>query len=111
MAVGVDEASQAYQRAMRNIAPAGSGICRVCRGFIDPDYDTCYKCGHQPNSLDVMVPITYSEHLGHGQLGKRRLLVSLGIASERSLTSPGNRCCCSTTHGPPAAMRSQLQTR
>jgi predicted amidophosphoribosyltransferase len=52
MAVGVDEASGAYERAMRNIAPAGPGICRVCWGFIDPDYDTCYKCGHQPDSLD-----------------------------------------------------------
>jgi predicted amidophosphoribosyltransferase len=71
MAVGVDEASQAYQRAMRNIAPAGSGICRVCWGFIDPDYDTCYKCGHQPGSLDVVVPITYSEHLGQIHLALR----------------------------------------
>jgi predicted amidophosphoribosyltransferase len=71
MAVGVDEASQAYQRAMRNIAPAGPGICRVCWGFIDPEYDTCFKCGHQPDSLDVMVPITYSEHLGQFHLALR----------------------------------------
>ncbi|HEX5928287.1 MAG TPA: hypothetical protein VFY48_02750 [Solirubrobacterales bacterium] len=49
---------------MRNIAPAGSGICRVCWGFIDPDYDTCYKCGFQTDCLDAVVPITYSEHLG-----------------------------------------------
>jgi predicted amidophosphoribosyltransferase len=71
MAVGVDEASQAYQRAMRNIAPAGPDICRVCWGFIDPDFDTCYKCGHQPNGLDVVVPITYSEHLGQIHLALR----------------------------------------
>lgn len=71
MAVGVDEASQSYQRAMRNIVPAGPGICRVCWGFIDPDYDTCYKCGHQPDSLDAMVPITYSEHLGQIHLALR----------------------------------------
>ena len=72
MAVGVDEASQSYQRAMRNIAPAGPGICRVCWGFIDPEYDTCFKCGHdQPDSLDVMVPITYSEHLGQIHLALR----------------------------------------
>lgn len=71
MAVGVDEASQAYQRAMRNIVPAGPGICRVCWGFIDPDFDTCYKCGHQPECLDVMVPITYSEHLGQIHLALR----------------------------------------
>jgi predicted amidophosphoribosyltransferase len=71
MAVGVDEASQAYQRAMRNIAPAGPDICRVCWGFIDPEYDTCYKCGHQPESLDLVVPITYSEHLGQIHLALR----------------------------------------
>jgi predicted amidophosphoribosyltransferase len=71
MAVGVDEASGAYERAMRNIAPAGPGICRVCWGFIDPDYDTCYKCGFQPDSLDAVVPISYSEHLGQMHLALR----------------------------------------
>lgn len=71
MAVGVEEASQAYERAMRNIAPGGPGICRVCWGFIDPGFDTCYKCGHQPDSLDAMVPITYSEHLGQIHLALR----------------------------------------
>src|SRR4051794_17882160 len=71
MAVGVDEASQSYQRAMRNIAPAGAGICRVCWGFINPEYDTCFKCAHQPGSLDVVVPITYSEHLGQIHLALR----------------------------------------
>jgi len=71
MALGVDEASQAYERAMRNIAAAGPGICRVCWGFIDPDYETCYKCGHQPDCLDAMVPITYSEHGGQMHLALR----------------------------------------
>ncbi len=56
---------------MRNIAPTGPGICRVCWGFIDPDYDTCYRCDHQPDSLDVMIPITYSEHLGQIHLALR----------------------------------------
>ena len=37
---------------------------RICRGFNDPEYDTCYQCGHQPEVLDAVVPITYSEHLG-----------------------------------------------
>lgn len=64
MSLRVDEASEAYERAMRNIAPAGPGICRTCRTFIDPKYDTCYPCGHQPDCLDLVVPITYSEHLG-----------------------------------------------
>jgi hypothetical protein len=71
MALHVDEASGAYERAMLNIVPAGPGICQVCWGFIDPDYDTCYRCGFQPDSLDVMVPITYSEHLGQMHLALR----------------------------------------
>jgi predicted amidophosphoribosyltransferase len=64
MALGVDEASEAYERAMRNIAPAGPGICRICRTFVDPDYDTCYPCGFEPDNLAAVVPITYSENLG-----------------------------------------------
>lgn len=64
MALRVDEASEAYERAMRSIAPPGPKICRLCRGFVGPDYDTCFRCGFQPDSLAAMVPITYSEHLG-----------------------------------------------
>lgn len=71
MALRVDEASQAYERAMRNIAEAGPGICRVCWSFINPDFDACYKCGSQPDSLAAMVPITYSEHLGQMHLALR----------------------------------------
>jgi predicted amidophosphoribosyltransferase len=64
MGLSVEEASQAYEPAMTNIASAGPGVCRVCWSFIDPKYKTCFKCGHQPENLDVVVPITYSEHLG-----------------------------------------------
>lgn len=64
MAVGVDEASEAYERAMRNIAAVGPGICRICRTFIDPGYGTCYPCGFEPDNLAAVVPITYSENLG-----------------------------------------------
>lgn len=64
MAVQVDEASEAYERAMRNIAPPGPGICETCWAFIDPSFPTCYRCGHQPACLDVVVPISYSEHQG-----------------------------------------------
>ncbi|MGN6276324.1 MAG: hypothetical protein ACTHNP_10420 [Solirubrobacterales bacterium] len=71
MAVSVEEASAAYQRAMRPIAPLGPGICRVCRGFTNPDFDTCYPCGHQPDNLEVVVPITYSEHFGQIHLALR----------------------------------------
>lgn len=59
----VEEASAAYQAAMRNVLPAGSGICSICHTFIDPTYTKCYKC-LQANFTDVVVPITYSEHLG-----------------------------------------------
>lgn len=71
MALHVDEASRAYERAMRNIAAPGSGICRICWSFMDPEYETCYRCSSQPNSLDAMVPITYSEHLGQMHLALR----------------------------------------
>ncbi|HET9153542.1 MAG TPA: hypothetical protein VFN85_05460 [Solirubrobacterales bacterium] len=64
MALGVREASEAYERSMRNMAAPGPGVCRVCRGFVDEEYETCYVCGFQPRCLDAVVPITYSEHLG-----------------------------------------------
>lgn len=64
MALGVREASEAYERSMRNMAPPGPGVCPVCRGFIDEEYETCFNCGFQPRCLDAVVPITYSEHLG-----------------------------------------------
>jgi predicted amidophosphoribosyltransferase len=50
---------------MRNPLSANTErVCRICRTFIDPDYSRCYACSHQPDHLDVVVPITYSEHLG-----------------------------------------------
>ena len=61
----VEEASVAYIRAMRNaLSPDTAGVCRICRTFIDPTYRRCWPCKEQPNNLDVVVPITYSEHLG-----------------------------------------------
>ena len=63
-ALTVEEASETYVSAMRNVQPAGSGICATCHCFIDPAYTRCYKCSHIPDSLDLVVPITYSEDLG-----------------------------------------------
>lgn len=60
----VTEASAAYERSMRNIAAPGAGICAVCWTFIAPTYTTCLACSRQPDRLDAVVPITYSEHLG-----------------------------------------------
>lgn len=65
MAVGVEEASRTYERAMRNVAAAGPGVCEVCRTFIDPNkYSRCHPCAFQPDNLAAVVPITYSEGLG-----------------------------------------------
>lgn len=64
MRLTVAEAAATYQRAMRNVQPAGMGVCATCHTFIDLAYDRCYKCASQPHELDAVVPITYSEHLG-----------------------------------------------
>lgn len=71
MALTVEEASEAYQRAMIPIAPAGPRYLSSLLGFIDPDFETCFACGHQPDGLGVVVPITYSEHLGQVHLALR----------------------------------------
>lgn len=60
----VEEASETYEHAMRNVQPAGPGICSTCKTFIDPSFDRCYRCNQLPDLLDAVVPITYSEHLG-----------------------------------------------
>src|ERR1044072_5713819 len=50
---------------MRHVPRAERGvICGTCRTFIGGDYDLCLSCSRQPPLLDVVVPITYSEHLG-----------------------------------------------
>lgn len=49
---------------MRNVVPTGNGVCLTCHTFIDPAYSRCYSCNGTPDELDVVVPITYSEHLG-----------------------------------------------
>lgn len=71
MALQVNEASEAYERAMRNIVAAGPGICRICWTFMNPDFETCRSCDNQPDCLDAVVPITYSEHLGQMHLALR----------------------------------------
>ncbi|MDA0184366.1 hypothetical protein OJ997_28940 [Solirubrobacter phytolaccae] len=63
MTLTVTEAAATYVNAMRNVLPAGPGVCDVCHTFIDPGYSRCYACSSQPSPLDVVVPITYSEHL------------------------------------------------
>lgn len=63
-ALTVQEASETYVSAMRNVLPAGPGICATCHCFIDSGYSHCYQCSHVLDSLDLVVPITYSEGLG-----------------------------------------------
>jgi predicted amidophosphoribosyltransferase len=56
----VDEVSAPYANFMLNPAPAGAGICSTCWRFSNPDFSTCYECGHQPAAASAVVPITYS---------------------------------------------------
>lgn len=60
----VNEASATYASAMRNVQPAGNGICRVCKTFIDAGYAQCYQCSQSMGPLESVVPITYSEYGG-----------------------------------------------
>ena len=62
--VTVEEASGFYYGAMHNTLPAGPGVCSACRTFTDPGYDRCYRCFQHTETLDVIVPITYSVDLG-----------------------------------------------
>lgn len=62
--LSVDEASDAYANAMRNLSPRGPGVCPTCWTFHDPDYPRCYACSQQPDLLDAFVPITYSVDSG-----------------------------------------------
>jgi predicted amidophosphoribosyltransferase len=71
-ALSVKEASETYASAMRNVPPAGEGICARCHCFVDPAFTRCYKCGQELDSLDLVVPITYSEDLGQLHLALRR---------------------------------------
>ncbi|MHB8241731.1 MAG: hypothetical protein ACYDHN_07040 [Solirubrobacteraceae bacterium] len=71
-ALTVEEASETYASAMRNVPPAGEGICARCHCFIDPAFARCYKCGQQVDWLDLVVPITYSEDQGQMHLALRR---------------------------------------
>lgn len=60
----VAEASAAYESAMRNMAPPGPTVCPTCHAFIAPHYNVCRPCSQQPDELDAVVPITYSENRG-----------------------------------------------
>ncbi len=64
MTITVQEASEAYAGAMSNTLPVGQGICSGCRTFIDPGYLQCIQCNRQPETLDLVVPITYSVNMG-----------------------------------------------
>lgn len=68
----VEEASAAYESAMRNVLPAGDGVCATCGTWIEVAYTRCYACNSRPSELAVVVPITYSEHLGQMHLALRR---------------------------------------
>src|ERR1051326_7587565 len=81
----VTEASQAYQSAMRNVLPAQPGVCEICHTFNKADFPTCYRCGHRPDHIDAVVPITYSEHLGQMHTALRNYKDSPPPAQEYAL--------------------------
>lgn len=81
--ITVEEASEAYAGAMSNTLPSGSGVCVACRTFIDPAYERCYSCASQPETLDVIVPITYSVHLGQMHTALRNYKDGYGLAVRR----------------------------
>lgn len=62
----VNDASDTLSAAMRNPAPAGDRVCRICHAFHDPAFERCFSCGRQPDVIDVVVPITYA--LAGGQM-------------------------------------------
>lgn len=74
----VEEASVAYVDAMRNVLPAGPGVCARCKTFIGLGYTYCYRCLELPNNLDAIVAITYSEHLGQMHLALRSYKEDVG---------------------------------
>jgi len=78
----VEEASAAYESAMRNVLPPGPGVCEVCGTWIAEPWRRCYPCSTTPQQLDVVVPITYSEHLG--QVHHALRYYKDGIASVRT---------------------------
>ena len=82
----VAEASAAYESAMRNVLPGGDGVCRICGTWIADGYFECYPCANQPNQLDAVVPITYSEHLGQVHTALRNY--KDGIDSAQAFAAP-----------------------
>lgn len=70
---------------MRNVLPAGPDVCATCHTFTGSTFDTCYPCGHQPDHIDAMVPITYSEHLGQMHTALRNYKDSPPPAQEYAL--------------------------
>lgn len=83
----VDEAAATYVGAMRNILPEGDPtICSLCRTFSNPAYDRCRTCDRHPELLDVVVPISYSEHLGQLHVALRSY--KDGFPQERSYAMP-----------------------
>ncbi len=64
MSLTVDEASETYVSAMRNVPSPDQNACAICKTFIGEDWTYCIPCNRQLNSLDIVVPITYSLSMG-----------------------------------------------
>lgn len=62
----LEEVSEIYEGAMRNVLAAAPSVCAGCHTLIDADrgFSTCFRCGHDPAHIAAVVPITYSVNLG-----------------------------------------------
>ena len=63
MDVTVDQASDPCANFMLPPPTPGRGVCGVCRALIAREHERCYICSRHPQSLDAVLPISYSVHL------------------------------------------------
>lgn len=60
----VRELSDPYANFMLNpLGPSSQDVCEVCLTFTQ-GYETCFRCGHDEQHLDAVLPVSYSVHFG-----------------------------------------------
>lgn len=61
----VVELSDPYANFLRTPpGPREDGTCSVCLTLTDGGYPRCYRCAHQPQAADAVLPISFSVHMG-----------------------------------------------
>ena len=56
--------SESLTPHLRTPEPAGLGVCATCRNLIDAGWTKCFRCHHQPQLFDAIVPISYAPTAG-----------------------------------------------